>query len=118
IKGMLTQPVQVDGTNTNVGIILDVTPTVQPGSKIALKIRTELRELVDGTSPSVGVAKEDEQTIPFNPGEMTIVIRKKIGDDGQTVGGNPNDGAETLLVFVNTALVKQRLQSIIQRAQP
>jgi RNA polymerase sigma factor (sigma-70 family) len=118
IEGMLTQRVQVDGTNTNVGIILDVTPTVQPGSKLALKIRTELRELVDDTSPSMRVAKEGEQTKSFKPGETTIVIRKKIGDDGQTVGGNPNDGAETLLVFVNTALVKQRLQSIIKRVQP
>ena len=118
IEGMLTQQVQVDGTNTNVGIILDVTPTAQPGSKLTLKIRTELREFVDGTSPTAGVAKEDEQTIPFKPGEMTIVIRKKIGDDGQTVGGNPDDGAETLLVFVNTAFVQQRLQSIIKRAQP
>jgi RNA polymerase sigma factor (sigma-70 family) len=120
IEGNLssTQQVQVNGTNTDVGITVAVTPTVQPDSKITLKVRFELRELVGGASPSIRVTKQDEQTIPFTSGETTIVIRKKIGDDGQTVGGNPNDGAETLLVFVNTALVKQRLQSIIQRAQP
>ncbi len=114
----ISKPVQVDGTNTDIGISLYVTPTVQPDSRIALKIRSELRELVDGASPSVRVTKEDEQTKPVKSGEATLVVRKKISDDGQTVGGNPNDEAKTLLVFVNATLVKQRLQSIIKRTQP
>jgi hypothetical protein len=50
-------------------------------------------------------------------GMPVIVIRQKIGDDGQTIGKNPNDGAETLLVFVNATIVKQRLQNIIKRVQ-
>ena len=111
----MTKSVQIDGTNTEVGIIVDVTPTVLPDSKISLKIRSELRELVDGMSPSVRVTKADEQTELFKSAETTIVIRKKIGDDGQTVGKNPNDGAETLLIFVNATLVKERLQNIIKR---
>jgi RNA polymerase sigma factor (sigma-70 family) len=71
----ITKPIQIGGTNTNVGIIVNATPTVQSGSKISLKIRSELRELVDGGSPSLRVTGVDEQTQPFKSGgEKTIVI--------------------------------------------
>jgi RNA polymerase sigma factor (sigma-70 family) len=106
----ITKPVQIGGTNTDIGIIVNVTPTVRSDSKISLKIRSELRELVDGGSPSLRVTRADEQTQPFKSGEKAIVIRQKIGK-------NPNGGDETLLVFVNAMIVQQRLQSIIKRTQ-
>ena len=115
----ITKPVQIDGTNTEVGIIVDVTPTVKPGSKISLQIRCELRELVDGVSPSIRVTKSDEQTQPVTWSNKTIVIRKTIGDDSQTIGKNPNDKSQTLLVFVNATWFHERLQkNIIKRTQP
>ncbi len=33
------------------------------------------------------------------------VLRNKISDGGQTIGSSPNNGAETLLVFVKATLV-------------
>jgi hypothetical protein len=112
----ITKPVQISGTNTDIGLIVTATPMVQSGSMISLKIRSELRELVDGVSPFLRITGADQQTQPFKSGEKTIVIRRQIGDDGQTIGKNPNAGAETLLVFVNAIIVQQRLQSIIERA--
>ncbi|HXR03312.1 MAG TPA: sigma-70 family RNA polymerase sigma factor [Verrucomicrobiae bacterium] len=112
----ITKPVQIDGTNADVGITLDVTPTVQPDSKISLKIQCELRELQNGVSPTIKITKQNGQPSLFKSGEMTI-LRNKISDGGQTIGNSPNNGAETLLVFVKATLVKQRLQNIIKRAQ-
>jgi RNA polymerase sigma factor (sigma-70 family) len=112
----ITKPVQIDGTNSDVGIIVDVTPTVQPDSKISLKIQCELRELENGVSPTIKITKQNGQPPSFKSGEMTV-LRNKISDGVQTIGNSPNNGAETLLVFVKATLVKQRLQNIIKRAQ-
>jgi RNA polymerase sigma factor (sigma-70 family) len=112
----ITKPVQIKGTNADIGIIVDVTPTVQSDSKISLKIQCELRELENGVSPTIKITKQNGQPSPFKSGGMTI-LRNKIGDDGQTIGSSPNNGAETLLVFVKATLVKQRLQNIIKKAQ-
>jgi len=112
----ITKPVQIDGTNSDVGIIVNVTPTVQPDSKISLKIQCELRELENGVSPTIKITKQNGQPPSFKSGEMTV-LRNKISDGVQTIGNSPNNGAETLLVFVKATLVKQRLQNIIKRAQ-
>ncbi|MGD0253783.1 MAG: sigma-70 family RNA polymerase sigma factor [Verrucomicrobiota bacterium] len=112
----IKKPVQIDGTNSDVGITLDVTPTVQPDSKISLKIQCELRELENGVSPTIKITKQNGQPSPFKSGGMTI-LRNKISDGGQTIGSSPNSGTETLLVFVKATLVKQRLQNIIKKAQ-
>jgi RNA polymerase sigma factor (sigma-70 family) len=112
----ITKLVQIDGTNSNIGITMNLTPTVQPDSKIGLKIQCELRELENGVSPTIRVTKQDEQPTPFQSGGMTV-LRNKISDGAQTIGSSPNSGAETLLVFVKATLVKQRLQDIIKKAQ-
>ena len=112
----ITKPVQIDGTNSEVGIIVDATPTVQPDSAISLKIQCELRELESGVSPTIKITKQNGQPSPFKSGGMTI-LRNKISDGGQTIGNSPNNGAEILLVFVKATLVKQRLQNIIKKAQ-
>jgi RNA polymerase sigma factor (sigma-70 family) len=112
----ITKPVQIDGTNSDVGITLDVTPTVQPDSKISLKIQCELRELESGVSPTIKITKQNGQPSPLKSGGMTV-LRNKISDGGQTIGSSPNSGTETLLVFVKATFVKQRLQNIINKAQ-
>jgi hypothetical protein len=111
----MTKPVQIDGTNSDIGITMSVTPTVQSDSKISLKIQYELRELENGVPPTIKITKQNEQPSPFKSGGMTI-LRNKISDGGQTIGSSPNNGTETLLVFVKATLVKQRLQ-FIQKAR-
>jgi RNA polymerase sigma factor (sigma-70 family) len=112
----ITKPVQINGTNSDVGITLDVTPTVQPDSKISLKIQCELRELESGVSPTIEITKQNGQPSPLKSGGMTV-LRNKISDGGQTIGSSPNSGTETLLVFVKATFVKQRLQNITNKAQ-
>ncbi len=109
----ITKPVQIDGTNSDIGITMDVTPTVQSDSKISLKIQYELRELENGVPPTIKIMKQNEQPSPFKSGRMTV-LRNKISDGGQTIDSSPNNGAETLLVFVKATLVKQRLQNILK----
>jgi RNA polymerase sigma factor (sigma-70 family) len=112
----ITKPVQIDGTNSDVGITLDVTPTVHPDSKISLKIQCELRELESGVSPTIKITKQNGQPSLVKSGETTV-LHNKISDGGQTIGSSPNSGTETLLVFVKATFVKQRLQNIINKAQ-
>jgi hypothetical protein len=112
----ITKPVQINGTNSDVGITLDVIPTVQPDSNISLKIQCELRELESGVSPTIKITKQNGQPSPLKSGRMAV-LRNKISDGGQTIGSSPNSGTETLLVFVKATFVKQRLQKITNKAQ-
>jgi RNA polymerase sigma factor (sigma-70 family) len=111
----ITKPVQIDGTNSDVGIIVKVTPTVRSDSKISLKSQYELRELENGVSPTIKIIKPFDylQDSALKSGE-TMMFLYKIDDGGQIIGNNPSNEAETLLVLMNATLFKQKLQSIIK----
>ena len=98
----MTKPVQVNGTNTEAGTIVDVTPTIGPNSRITIKIRVELRELVDGPPPALLVTAADE-TKTLASGNTPVVLREDL-----------QNGRQTLLVFVNAMTVQPRLQKISQ----
>jgi type II secretory pathway component GspD/PulD (secretin) len=98
----MTKPVQVNGTNTEAGTIVDVTPTIGPNSRITIKIRVELRELVDGPPPALLVTAADE-TKTLASGNTPVVLREDL-----------QNGRQTLLVFVNAMTVQPRLQKIGQ----
>ena len=112
----VTKPVAVGGTNADIGIVLDVTPAAPPGSRISLKIRSELRELVDGPVPSLRVTESD-QTQTFQSATTPLVLRQDIETPGQTVGKEADDGSKTFLVFLNatSGTFQQRLQKIIHQ---
>ena len=97
-----TKTVTVSGTNAEVGVILDATPTVLPNKKLSVKIRSELRELVNDPSPSIRVTSDEQTTQPGKGG--MIIIHKAIGD-----------GSETLLVFVDATFVQTRMQRAVPK---
>lgn len=99
-----TKSVPMGGTNADVGIILDATPTIDPNSKITVKMRAELRELAARPPSAIRVTTDDETQTFKSPG-TPIILRQDIQDDG----------GKTLLVFVNAMTVQQRLQKITQR---
>ncbi len=93
--GSMQKTVEAIGTNAFVGTTLSVTPVVERDSRIALKVEAELRDLVDGPSPSIRVTNIKEQTLAVASGQ-TVVLNSKI----------EGDAPETLLVFVYVSRLK------------
>lgn len=98
----VTRAVPFNGTTTNVGVTLEVTPTVKAGA-VALKVRAEQRELTQDTPPAIRLTTV-EQAVEFSTGKM-LKILKLIPD---TVTGRTNG----LLIFISPQIVTTRLQKI------
>jgi type II secretory pathway component GspD/PulD (secretin) len=109
----ITKTTPLNGTNANVGITLNVTPIVQPDSKIILKFRSEWSELASNIPPTIMITKQEGQTPPF-PSVNLFYLRNKIDSNGQTIGKNSNNGSEILITFMNANFV--RLEKILKKA--
>ncbi len=94
-KVFIGDTVKIYGTNVNVGLTFDVTPKIQRDSKIAVKIKCELRELISGASPSIRTTKIEEHIPPMSR-KTIIIASSKIQDDQ----------SETLLMFINVEKAK------------
>lgn len=103
-KISITKPEKINGTNADMGIILNVTPTVQPGRKISLKISAEFRELVNDAS--IRTAKQDEQEIQsLKPRAWTLVAQQKI-ENSKSIASSADDN---LLVFAQAMFVTDQV---------
>jgi RNA polymerase sigma factor (sigma-70 family) len=99
-------------TNVDTGIFLHV-DTAQPAeAQIILKFHAELRELLNHPKPSLHVTTADLTTPPFAAGPQNVFLQRPISGDAGGLGHQPNTGAETLLIFVNTILVQERMQRL------
>src|SRR6185312_4026680 len=89
-----TRTVEINGAQTNIGVILDFTPNLESRA-IALKVHAELRELTQGTPPAIRLTTV-EQAVKLVPGNM-VTLRKDISD---TVTGQTN----SLLIFISPTI--------------
>jgi RNA polymerase sigma factor (sigma-70 family) len=113
----ITKRIQVNGTNANVGITVNVTPTILPDSKIILKFRSEFSQLANTMPPTIAVTKQEGKTPAFSSGGM-FFGRTEINNHSQTAGKDSNNEPETLLTFINATLLDQRLEkATVGRAQ-
>jgi RNA polymerase sigma factor (sigma-70 family) len=111
----MTKTVQINGTNAETGVTVDVNPTIESNSKVSMKVKFELRELVNTVPPTIRTTAQEAQTQSFKAGETTVVLRQKIGS--QTIGQNQDDAAETLLMFMSATLDPKQIQSVTKHKQ-
>jgi type II secretory pathway component GspD/PulD (secretin) len=97
----VTRAIQFNGSTTNVGVTLDVTPNLvsNVSNGVDLKFRAELRELTQDTPPAIRLTTV-EQEVAFPAGKMLKILRR-IPD---TITGRTN----SLLIFLSPQIVTGR----------
>jgi len=115
IEMSISKPVVVNGTNTDIGVVLKATPSLS-NSFIHLKYDFELRELVtNNLSPSIQVIA-DQNEIQITNRQGVFMFTKPIAAGSESIGQNPAAKGETLIVLGNATRVATRLQKIIKKA--
>jgi len=118
----VVRSVEVNGTNANLGVILDVMPTIVPGAGgVDLKLHAELRELADDATSNIRTTVvEATPGVKFNnvntntpDSNHIVMLPTKISDN---LSGSPR----YLVVFVTANAVdpskfKERLVNVIQK---
>lgn len=107
--------IKFNGTNNSVGVTVAVTPGIQRGGKIALKVEAELREVAGGEPNSIRTTKVAAESLPLASGGSAFLAAKIGGGGAATVKIN-DDESETLLVFIRASEFNERLQKAIKGA--
>jgi hypothetical protein len=103
-KLQTTKSVKFNGTNVDVGMFLNILPTLAPDSSITIKTHLTLQEIGDGTPQEIRTDESDLQIKDLKPGETTSVMTPV------------SDRTSVLVLFIKAQIVNERLEKIVKKA--